>query len=98
MCPPLSAREVCQVLREVTWGRRVMTRAGHDDAGHVTVDIDGWRISIHADGGELDHCAACVSPDGQRWSFGSGDRFGTDPVALLSTWEHRAFGELLKML
>ncbi|WP_430962613.1 hypothetical protein [Pseudomonas orientalis] len=25
---------------------------------------------------ELDYREACVSPDGRRWSFDSGDRFG----------------------
>lgn len=99
----LSAREVCQVLREVTFERRTMTRVGKtswDDiyAGHFVVSVEGWRISIYNDCDTLDYCEDCVSPDGRRWSFGAGDRFGTDPIALLSTWEHQTLGRLLKAL
>lgn len=100
---PLSAREVCEVLREVTWGRRVMTRVGQQScdelhAGHLTVDVDGWRISIYNDCGALGWCLACISPTGRCWSFDSGDRYGTDPVALLSTWEHKTLEGLLKVI
>ena len=99
----LSAREVSQVLREVIFGRRVMSKVGqqpwaHIYAGHFQVDFDGWRMSIYNDCNQLDYCEQCVSPDGRRWSFDSGDRFGTDPVALLSTWEHQTLEQLLKTL
>lgn len=62
------------------------------------VDIEGWRITIFNDCDELDYCEQCVSPDGQLWSFNSGDRYGTDPVALLSTWELLTLDQLLKTL
>ncbi|MGU9839792.1 MULTISPECIES: DUF7693 family protein [Pseudomonas] len=39
-----------------------------------------------------------MSPDGLRWSFDSGDRYGTDPVALLSMWEHHTMERMLKYL
>lgn len=99
----LSAREVGQVLRDVTWGRRVMTKVSHESwdgiyAGHFRVRIDGWELSIYNDCDELDYCEECISPDERRWSFDSGDRFGTDPIALLSTWEHQKFEQLLKAL
>ena len=99
----LSAREVCQVLREVTFERRTMTKVSQatwDEiyAGHFVVRVEGWRISIYNDCGTLDYCEECVSPEGRRWSFGSGDRFGTDPIALLSTWEHQTLERLLKAL
>lgn len=104
-CTPteLSAREVCQVLREVTFERRTMTKLGQKSwdevyAGHFLVDIDGWQVSIFNDCDTLDYCEECVSPEGRRWSFDSGDRFGTDPVALLSTWEHQTLERLLKAL
>lgn len=103
--PPaqLSAREVCQVLREVTFGRRRMTRLGEASwdeiyAGHFHVDIDGWWLSIYNDCGELDYCEECRCPDGRRWSFDSGDRFGTDPIALLSIREHRTIEGMLHQL
>ena len=99
----LSAREVCQVLREVTFERRAMTKVGQTSwgdisTGHFVVNVDGWQISIFNDCGTLDYCEECISPDGRRWSFDSGDRFGTDPVALLSTWEHKTLDQLLKDL
>ncbi|WP_443695469.1 DUF7693 family protein [Pseudomonas sp.] len=99
----LSARDVCQILREVTFERRKMTKLGQASrdeisAGHFVVNVDGWQISIFKDCGTLDYCEECISPDGRRWSFDSGDRFGTDPVALLSTWEHKTLDQLLKDL
>lgn len=99
----ISARDVCQVLREVTFERRTMTRVGQQSwekvyTGHFLVDIDGWQISIFNDCDTLDYCEECISPDGRRWSFNSGDRFGTDPVALLSTWEHQTLEQMLKEL
>lgn len=99
----LLARDVCQVLREVTFERRTMTKVSQapwDDiyGGHFVVSVEGWRISIYNDCGTLDYCEECVSPEGQRWSFGGGDRFGTDPIALLSTWEHQTLERLLKAL
>ena len=99
----LSAREVCQVLREVIFERRSMTRVGKTSwdeiyAGHFVVSVEGWRISIYNDCDTLDYCEECVSPEGRRWSFGAGDRFGTDPIALLSTWEHQTLERLLTAL
>ncbi|OAJ49617.1 hypothetical protein ALQ29_02939 [Pseudomonas marginalis pv. marginalis] len=99
----LSAREVCQVLREVTFERRTITKvsqASWDEiyAGHFVVSVDGWRLSIYNDCDTLDYCEECISSDGRRWSFHSGDRFGTDPIALLSTWEHQTLERLLKAL
>jgi broad specificity phosphatase PhoE len=99
----LSAREVSQVLREVTLGRRLMTKVGQQSwdqvyACHFQVDIEGWRLSIYNDCDTLDYCEECFSADGRRWSFDSGDRFGTDPIALLSTWEHQTLERMLKEL
>ncbi|WP_443700554.1 DUF7693 family protein [Pseudomonas sp.] len=99
----LSAREVSQMLREVIFGRSVMSKVGQASwdeiyAGHFHVDVDGWRISIYNDCEALDYCEKCISPDGRHWSFDSGDRFGTDPVALLSTWEHQTLERMLKAL
>lgn len=87
--PALTARAVCQVLREVTFERRTMTNMGQESwdeiyAGHLMVVVEGWRISIYNDCYEFDYCEEGVSPDGRRWLFDSGDRYGTDPAALLS--------------
>ncbi|WP_441346737.1 DUF7693 family protein [Pseudomonas simiae] len=101
--PALTAREVCQALRDAIFGRRTMVRACAQTwvelyAGMFMVYIEGWSIMIFNDCDELDYCEACLSPDGRRWSFDSGDRFGTDPIALLSTWEHQSLYRMLKAL
>lgn len=101
--PALSAREVCQVLHEVVFSRCAMTNVHTQTwdevyAGHFIVDIEGWRISVYNDCDELDYCETCTSPDGRIWSFDPGDRYGTDPIALLSTWEHQRLESLLKAL
>ncbi|MGT3076190.1 DUF7693 family protein [Pseudomonas putida] len=97
----LTAREVCQVLREVVLGRRRMTKIGRQSweqlyICHFEVDVEGWRITIYNDCDELDCCERCVSPEGKHWGFDSGDR--TDPIALLSTWEHQTLERMLKAL
>jgi hypothetical protein len=94
---------VGQVLREVALGRRVIVRASPQTwdelyAGIFMVDIEGWSITIFNDCDELDYCEACVSPGGWNCSFDSGDRFGADPVTLLSTWEHQTLERMLKRL
>ena len=97
----LTARKVCQVLREVVLGRRTMTNVGNQSweqlyACHFMVDVEGWRITIYNDCDELDYCDRCKSPDGRRWDFDPGDR--TDPIALLSLWEHERLQRMLKAL
>ncbi|WP_306299043.1 MULTISPECIES: hypothetical protein [Pseudomonas] len=89
------------MLREVVLGRRHMTKVGvqaWDEvyAYHFVVDIEGWRITIYNDCDELDYCEQVVSPNGQRWDFDPGAR--TDPIALLSTWEHQSLERMLKAL
>jgi probable phosphoglycerate mutase len=66
--------------------------------GHFLVSIEGWLISIYNDCDTLYHCEECKNPEGRRWSFHAGDRFGTDPIALLSTGEHQALERILKAL
>lgn len=97
----LSARDVNQVLREVVLGRRTMTKVGsllmeQPYASHFQVDVEGWLITIHTDGDELDYCSNCESPDGLRWDFDPGSR--ADPVALLSTWEHQSLKRMFNAL
>ncbi|PMQ11551.1 putative phosphoserine phosphatase 2 [Pseudomonas sp. AD21] len=99
----LSAREVSQVLREAIFGRSVMSKVGHESwdeiySGHFQINVDDWQMSIYNDCDQLDYCEECVSPAGRRWSFDAGVRFGTDPIALLSTWEHQTLERLLKAL
>lgn len=97
----VTAREVCKVLREVVLGRRTMTKVGSQSweqlySWHFQIDVEGRRITINNDCDELDYCERCVSPEGNCWDFYPGDR--TDPVALLSTWEHQTLERMLKAL
>jgi hypothetical protein len=99
----LTARDVCQILREVTFSRRTIGRVGSQAWGEVSackfiVDVEGWRVTLYNDCDTLDYCEEAVSPDGQRWAFDPGDRFGTDPVALLSTGELQTLERMLKAL
>lgn len=101
--PALTARDVCQMLREVVFGRKTMMKVHPQSwhevyAGHFIIDVGDWRITLYNDCDELDYCEACACTDGRGWSFDPGARYGTDPVALLSTWEHRQLEGLLKKL
>lgn len=78
---------------------KVGSRAWDEDyACHFIVDVEGWRITLYNDCDTLDYCESAASPDGLRWAFDLGDRFGTDPVALLSTWEHQTLVRMFKPL
>ncbi|WP_213940429.1 hypothetical protein [Pseudomonas sp. dw_612] len=88
--PALSAREVCQLLRDVALGIRPLQRLGPGQ-----IDIEGWRLTLDLDGKHVRHCQHCQSPDGREGAFESWQRFGTDPVSLLSTWELAQIERLL---
>lgn len=99
----LTAREVCQVLRDIALGVRTMCRLGQQswseiNSGSMTVDVDGWVITFYNDSGTLDYCDSCLSPDGCAYTLDSHQRYGTDPVQLLSTWEHAQLENLLSVL
>jgi hypothetical protein len=86
--PPLTAREVYQQLRDAAMEARPLKRlAEQPEPDHVHVDIEGWRLSLGFDGNRLLHCQRCQSPDGREVELESWQRYGTDPVSLLSTWE-----------
>lgn len=84
--PPLTAREVYQQLRDAALGLRPLERMDQaPEPGPVRVDIEGWRLTLDVDGAHLRHCLHCQTPDGR--TFEGGQRYGTDPASLLSTWE-----------
>lgn len=84
--PPLTAREVYQQLRDVAQGIRTLTRLDEQAvAGQVQVDIEGWRLTLEVEANQLRHCLHCLSADGR--TLAGWQRYGTDPVSLLSTWE-----------
>jgi hypothetical protein len=101
--PPLSSREVSQLLREIALGVRHMQRLGgarwnEIGCGPMTVVVDGWQVTLFNEGNALAHCVSCHSPSGQAYVFASAQRFGSNPVEWLSTWEHRQLGMLLSNL
>jgi hypothetical protein len=86
--PPLTAREVYQQLRDAALEVRLLERLDEQpEPGQVQVDIEGWRLTLDFDGTRLRHCQRCQSPDGREGVLDSWQRYGTDPVSLLSTWE-----------
>ncbi|NWA24957.1 hypothetical protein HX870_29705 [Pseudomonas gingeri] len=97
---PLTARETYQVLRDIALGVRTMHRLGTQSwaeiyCGQMTVETDGWVITLYNDCDTLDYCDSCYSPDGRVYIFDSMQRFGTDPIELLSTWEYAQLEKLL---
>lgn len=101
--PALNAREVYQVLKDVALGTRIMTRTGSQSLseiynGLMPVEIDGWRLTLFNDGGALNYCEDCRAPDGSVGSLETWQRYGTDPVDLLSGWEREQLERLLNAL
>ena len=97
---PLTAREAYQVLRDIALGVRAMRRLSEKSwtemyCGMMTVEANGWVITFYNDCDTLDYCDSCYSPEGRAYIFDSLQHYGTDPVELLSTWEH---GQLEKLL
>ncbi|WP_087673170.1 DUF7693 family protein [Pseudomonas syringae] len=100
---PLTAREAYQVLRDIALGVRTMRRLGEKSwtemySGMMTVETDGWVITFYNDCESLDYCDSCYCPDGRAYTFDSSQLFGTDPVELLSTWEHAQLEQLVSKL
>ena len=97
--PPLTAREIYQLLRDVALEVRPMQRLDEpSEPGQVHVDIEGWRLTLDLDDNHLRHCQRCRSPDGREGEPDSWQRYGTDPVSLLSTWELAQIERLLSAL
>jgi hypothetical protein len=98
-----STREVYQVLKDVALGVRTMQRSAtlpwrEVDAGRTRVDVDDWTITLYCNGTTLSHCEACRSAQGRAATLEDWQRFGTNPVDLLSQWEHAQLERLLSAL
>jgi len=99
----LTSREVYQTLRDLALGVRIMRRLGEHSwtqiyCGLMTVEVDGWVLTFYNNCDTLDYCASCYDPDGRAYVFDSNQRYGTDPVELLSTWEHQQLEKLLSAM
>lgn len=101
--PALTCREVVQVLRDVALGRLKMTRVGDQSWDEMNAElflarVDNWTLAIFNDADELGYCDWCLDPSGRRWSSDSLSRRSSDPVALLSIWEHSELRRIVKGL
>ena len=97
----LTTREVYQILRDASMSGRAKRRVTTTSwdaiyCGLMTVDVDGWVITLFNDCGSLDYCDSCYSPDGRKYDFSSRDAF--DPAELLAPEEHRQIEELLRRI
>jgi len=94
----LTAREVYQQLRDAALGIRPMTRLQPALSNNLTwVEIEGWQLALDVEGKRLHHCEHCQHPDGRHGSLDTWQRYGTDPVSLLSTWELAQIERLLDL-
>ncbi|MCV4343853.1 DUF7693 family protein [Pseudomonas capsici] len=91
---PLSAREVYQQLRDTAQGIHSLQLGQPLDSGLQQVTIEGWHLTFDFSDRHLHHCQHCQAPDGREWSLET-QRYGTDPVSLLSTWELAQIERLL---
>ncbi len=97
---PLTALEVCQVLTDVALGKRIMMRSSIQSwneiyHGLMPIEIDGWQLILFNDCDTLDYCEYCRSPDGRVGTLEFWQRYGPDPVDLLSAWEREQLERLL---
>jgi len=98
--PSLAPREVYQILRDIALGIRDLQRVSEPRwaemaCGSMTVQADRWMLTLCNEEGSLDHCIHCSSPDGRAYQFDTHHPYGTNPVSLMSTWEH---AQLLRLL
>jgi len=92
----VSAREAYQLLKDIALGSRTVQAAMSPiDIEGKLFRVDGWHITLLAHNGVLSGCHSCESPDGRTGSHENWQRFGTDPVSLLSAWEQAQIEALL---
>lgn len=93
----LSAREVYQLLKDIALGLRIMQVSALDraDSESRQVHVEGWHLTLHINGNRLQRCEQCRAPDGRAASLEDWQRFGSNPVDLLSKWEHEQLERLL---
>ncbi|MDR9861121.1 MULTISPECIES: hypothetical protein [Pseudomonas] len=91
----LTAREVCQRLREAALGVLAFSCEARTEAGLVAVHIEGWYLLLDFQGERLHHCEYARNADGHEGALETWQRYGTDPVSLLSTWELAQIEKLL---
>lgn len=93
----LTAREVYQVLKNAALGVQALHVLRDSRPGEMKIDVEGWTLTLISEDNKLSHCQACESQDGRSASVDSWQRYGTDPIKLLSIWEHEQLQRLLKL-
>jgi hypothetical protein len=84
----LSARDVCQRLRDAALGVLAFEVCEViSESGLIAVDIEGWHLLLDFTEGHLHHCESAHDCAGDEATLDTWQRYGTDPVSLLSTWE-----------
>jgi len=99
----LTAREVYQVLKEVALGVRTLRRLSAQSwneihTGPMPVEVDSWTLTLFNDCDILDYCEDATCPAGRTGTLEDWQRYGTNPVDLLSAWEHRQLELMLANL
>ena len=94
--PVLTSREVCQCLRDAALGVSRLRVRGQQPDGSLAIEIDDWRLSLQLDAEGLVHCSGAWSPDGRHASLEAWQRYGTNPVSLLSIWEVQQLESLIR--
>ncbi|MCD5970113.1 DUF7693 family protein [Pseudomonas quasicaspiana] len=92
----LTARDVYQLLKDIALETRTLHTVS-SRKGQIVIEVDGWQLTLVSDENKLTHCQACRSPEGNIGTADSWQRYGTDPVKLLSIWEHEQLQRLLKL-
>lgn len=90
-----NSREIYQCLRDAALGVQALDVHEHLSDGRVRVQIGHWRLILTLDDEGLAHCSECRAPDGREAERGHWQRYGTDPVELLSVWERTQLERLL---
>ncbi|AJQ51214.1 hypothetical protein N805_09475 [Pseudomonas putida S13.1.2] len=84
-----------QSLRNAALGVYHLKVSARREGGLVDVDIQGWHLTLALDAEGMAHCISCQSPDGQQAGTEDWQRYGTNPVDLLSLWERTQLEKLL---
>lgn len=92
----LTARDVYQLLKDIALETRTLHTV-NTRQGQIEIEVDGWQLTLVSDDDKLSYCQACQSPEGSLGTADSWQRYGTDPVKLLSIWEHEQLQRLLKL-
>ncbi|MFF7859823.1 MULTISPECIES: hypothetical protein [unclassified Pseudomonas] len=91
----LNTRDIYQCLRNAALGVHPLEVCARHADSLVDVSIQGWRLTLALDAEGLAHCVHCHTPGGQQAGLEDWQRYGTNPVDLLSLWERTQLEKLL---